>query len=281
MPDRIIKESITRSITLAELTFFEEVCFLSLTVKADDFGRFYRDPALLRCELFPRRKGLTEEEIEEAFIHLEKVGLIQSYTVRGESYLQIVTWADYQRVRASKSKYPGPDGTFTTRASRKKTNDSDSQTDDSNLTSNVRNSRANDSNSHTSADNRGQMPPNTNTKANAKTKTKEALAEDDDLTKEALAEDEDLIFIQADHNQIFDKARAIGLPCSQDNLDDLVDLYCETGLDAVLYGLNEARRLNKVSMAYISKVATNYRKDKPSDSQMSEDEANAILASLA
>ena len=270
MPDRIIKESITRSITLAELTFFEEVCFLSLTVKADDFGRFYRDPALLRCELFPRRKGLTEEEIEEAFIHLEKVGLIQSYTVRGESYLQIVTWADYQRVRASKSKYPGPDGTFTTRASRKKTNDSDSQTNDSNLTSNVRDSRANDSNSQTSADNRGQMPPNTNTKANAKTKTKEALAEDDDL-----------ISIQEDHNQIFDKARAIGLPCSQDNLDDLVDLYCETGLDAVLYGLNEARRLNKVSMAYISKVATNYRNDKPSDSQMSEDEANAILASLA
>ena len=269
MPDRIIKESITRSKTLAELTYFEEVCFLSLTVKADDFGRFYRDPDLLRSELFPRRKNLTEEEIEEAFIKLEKVGLIQSYKVRGENYLQIVTWADYQRVRASKSKYPGPDGTFTTRSSRKKTLDGDSPSVDSVLPTFDSKSRTFDSNPQTTADNGGQMPPNTNSNTNSRTNAKRPLADDDDL-----------IAIQEEHDRIFDKARAIGLPCSQDNLDDLVKLYEETGLEAVMYGLTEARRLNKVSMAYISKVAMNHT-EKPSATGMTEDEANAILASLA
>lgn len=261
MPDRIIKESITRSKTLAELTFFEEVCFLSLTVKADDFGRFYRDPDLLLSELFPRRKNLKEEEIEEAFVKLEKVGLIQSYTVRGDSYLQIVKWADYQRIRASKSKYPGPDGKFTTRASSKTSDDSDSRTSDSN-------SRTSDSKSPSNDSKSGQMPPNTNTNTNTNTKTKAI---------EPFASDDELISIQQDHDSILDKAISIGLPSSEDNIKDLVDLYEQYGLDAVIHGLNEARRLNKISLAYISKVAENYHSEKPADGQMTKEEADAIL----
>ena len=106
------------------------------------------------------------------------------------------------------------------------------------------------------------MPPNTNSNTNTRTNAKRPFADDDDL-----------IAIQEEHDRIFDKARAIGLPCSQDNLDDLVKLYEETGLE-------EARRLNKISMAYISKVAVNHT-EKPTATGMTEDEANAILASLA
>ena len=264
MPDRIIKESVRRSKTLDGLTWFEVVCFLYLTTTVDDYGRFYRDPQLLKSELFPRKKDLDPEEIDKAMNTLEERGLIKTYEWDDERYLQVVTWNLHQRTRAKKSKFPDARGKYESNVKKTKASDSKLTADDNILTTS-------DVKCQHDADIGQQMCPNAkaNAKANAKTNTKEPLAEDDDL-----------ISIQEDHNQIFDKARAIGLPCSQDNLDDLINLYCATGLDAVMHGLNEARRLNKVSMAYISKVASNYGKDRKDDGKMSEEEERAILGSL-
>lgn len=255
MPDRIIKDSIKRSKTISDLTWFEEVCFYRLIVTADDYGRFYRDPQLLKNELFPRvsEENLPIEDIENAFKKLEKVRLITSYRVKDETYLQVVTWKDHQRTRAKKSKYPDKDGKITTRVSNLPTSDDKCQQN---------------------ADNGQQMCPNA--KANAKANTKTKTIEDSPF-----ASDEELISIQKDQDQIFEKARAAGLPSTEMNLKSLIDLYDQCGLAAVIYGIKEAARLNKVSIAYIDTVAHGYGNEKqPNDGKMSEEEEKAIIASL-
>jgi len=244
MPDRIIKDSITRSKTLAELDFFEEVCFYRLIVKADDFGRFYRDPVILKSELFPRKRTVTEENVDAAFQTLEDVGLIVSYKFKDEQYLQIVNWKSFQRVRATKSKYPDKDGKYTAVDSKRKTSADKSKSDDGQLTTV-------DDKCPRVADNGGQMPPNTNTKANTKTKTNRGAGPFDE------ADDQALIIIQKEHDELFDDAKAIGLPLSDKNMSEIVRLYTEYGLEKVKTGISEASRMNKISIAYIEAVCKN------------------------
>lgn len=110
MPDRIIKESICTSDTLNKLTDFEERFWHRLTVNCDDYGRFDARPAILRGRLFPLRDGTTDRNMEEALNKLASVGLVALYVVDGKPYLQLVTWAKHQRIRAKRSKFPDPDG---------------------------------------------------------------------------------------------------------------------------------------------------------------------------
>lgn len=50
---------------------------------------------------------VTEKDIEKAPGKLSAVGLVRVYESQGRPYLQLVTWADHQRIRNQKSKYPG------------------------------------------------------------------------------------------------------------------------------------------------------------------------------
>lgn len=106
MPNRILKETIKQSQTIAKLKWFEEVCFYHLLVTVDDFGRYYRDPLLLKNELFPRRDDLTAKAIDDAFEVLERSSLIECYWVGDERYLQVCTWKKHQQTRAKTSKFP-------------------------------------------------------------------------------------------------------------------------------------------------------------------------------
>lgn len=108
MPNRIIKESICTSDSLAELSWFEQAVFFRLIVLADDFGIFDARPAIIRGRAFPLH-SVTDKQIIEALSKLETVDMIYLYTVGGKPYLQLKTWGDHQQIRATKSKYPKPE----------------------------------------------------------------------------------------------------------------------------------------------------------------------------
>ena len=106
MPNRIIKESICRSEEIDSLSWFEEVLFYRLIVTCDDFGRYDGRAKIIKGSCFPL-KDVTEKDIEKALGKLSAVGLVRVYESQGRPYLQLVTWADHQRIRNQKSKYPG------------------------------------------------------------------------------------------------------------------------------------------------------------------------------
>lgn len=89
-----------------ELSLLAEVIFRRLWNKADDFGRYYADPMILKAELFPRREIRTPD-LCRALQECERAALLVQYTTDdGEQYLQINEFN--QRVRAAKSKFPPP-----------------------------------------------------------------------------------------------------------------------------------------------------------------------------
>ena len=110
MPDRIIKESICISDTLNQLTDFEERFWHRLTVNCDDYGRFDARPAVLKARLFPLLYGKTLKNMSDALNRLASVGLVELYEVDGKPFLHVVTWDKYQRIRATRSKFPEPGG---------------------------------------------------------------------------------------------------------------------------------------------------------------------------
>ena len=235
MPNRVIKDSITCSKQIESLTWFQEVMFYRLMVKADDFGRFYADPQIIKCELFPRKKDLTERATLDGLDALEKANLIKRYTWEDEIYLQIVKWFDHQQSRATKSKFPDENGEYT------KPNDIKRKqmiSDDINC---------------------NQLHPNTKSNTNTKSKTK---------TIKPLADDAEMISIQHDHDDLIEEAKEAGLQMTNMEIRNIVKLYGEYGKEAVSYGIEEASRMNKLTVAYIEAVAKNYGKEKEYDDDL-------------
>ncbi len=107
MPNRILKESICTSESLAELSWFEQCLFIRLIVLADDYGRFDGRPAIIKGRGFPLY-SVTDKQIDEALKHLETAGIVNLYKVGGRPYLQLESWSRHQNIRAQKSKYPPP-----------------------------------------------------------------------------------------------------------------------------------------------------------------------------
>ena len=105
MPNRIIKESICRSDSIDSLSWFEEVLFYRLIVVCDDYGRFDGRAAIIKGSCFPL-KDVTVKQINDSLNKLVSVGLVRVYKAQGRPYLQLVTWAEHQRIRNQKSKYP-------------------------------------------------------------------------------------------------------------------------------------------------------------------------------
>ncbi|MDD2979573.1 MAG: hypothetical protein PHN80_06320 [Hespellia sp.] len=110
MPNRILKESICRSDSVDQLSWFEEVLFYRLIVNCDDYGRYDGRPAIIKGSCFPL-KDLKPAEIEKALNNLSTAGLLIGYECQGKPYLQLVTWERHQNIRAKKSKYPAFDET--------------------------------------------------------------------------------------------------------------------------------------------------------------------------
>lgn len=109
MPNRIIKESICTSETLAELSDFEFRLWVGLITQVDDAGRGDARPAIIKGRVFPLRERVTVKEIDNALHGLAAKGCVSLYTVGGRPYLWFPTWSEHQRIRDVKPKYPGPE----------------------------------------------------------------------------------------------------------------------------------------------------------------------------
>jgi hypothetical protein len=109
LPNRIIKESICTSDSIAELSWFEEVLFYRLIVNCDDFGRYDGRVPVIKNRLFPLKEDLTAKAVKSALTKLASVGLVALYEFEGKPYLHLPTWNDHQSARATKSKYPDPE----------------------------------------------------------------------------------------------------------------------------------------------------------------------------
>lgn len=109
MPNRIIKESIRTSDSVANMTDFQFRLWVGLIVSADDYGRGDARPAIIKGQVFPLRERVTAKDIESALHGLAALGCVSLYTVGGKPYYSFPAWADHQRVRNSVAKYPSPD----------------------------------------------------------------------------------------------------------------------------------------------------------------------------
>lgn len=113
MPNRILKESLLYSRDIAQLTEAEEAFFYRLLVCADDHGRFFADPEVVRARCYPRgRAEVTEEVVQGHLSRLVVLGMIQLYEDEGDSFLQIASWLKHQQKRATNSKFPDPEGKY-------------------------------------------------------------------------------------------------------------------------------------------------------------------------
>ena len=82
--------------------------FVGLFCYVDDKGRGRDDVALIRADVWPRVKRVTETTI---LAHLEaftvKDGPICRYTVDGKAYIHFVNWREHQKInRPTPSKFP-------------------------------------------------------------------------------------------------------------------------------------------------------------------------------
>lgn len=107
MPNRIIKESITTSATLAKLSDSEERHFWRLIVQADDFGYLDARPEVIRARAYPMMLDTVSlQEAESRTQALVGTGLLHLFTFDGKRYGHFPTWDNHQQKRAKYSKYP-------------------------------------------------------------------------------------------------------------------------------------------------------------------------------
>ena len=108
MPNRVIKETIRTSRKVNALSDFEFRLWLYLITYVDDYGRGSADPELIKNLVFPRRKGITEQQIQKALDSLANTGMVILYEYDEEPFLYFPNWDKHQRIQSKKSKFPDP-----------------------------------------------------------------------------------------------------------------------------------------------------------------------------
>lgn len=107
MPTRIVRDGILTSERIAKLDWAQEVFYRRLMSVADDYGRFYALPALIRAACYP----LLVDKVKDANISAwltacVDAGLLHVYVAAdAKRYLEIIGFG--QRIQ-SKSKFPEP-----------------------------------------------------------------------------------------------------------------------------------------------------------------------------
>lgn len=109
MPNRIIKESICTNDKVAALKDFEFRLWVGLITQADDAGRGDARPQIIKGRIFPLRESVTIKQIDDALYALASHGLVVLYKVDGKSFYAFPSWAEHQRIRDCKPKYPSPE----------------------------------------------------------------------------------------------------------------------------------------------------------------------------
>ena len=108
-PNRVIKESVCTSDSLASVSPEAERLFWRLVVRCDDFGRYEARPTVvLGTCLTAFVTRFTPQMVEEWLDEIEEAGLIARYEVKGKDFLSVLNWRSHQNPRSLKSKYPAP-----------------------------------------------------------------------------------------------------------------------------------------------------------------------------
>lgn len=110
MPDRFLKETIRSSKSVNSLSDFDFRVWAYLITYVDDAGRGSADPELLKGFLFPRRHGITNEQIGKSLATLASKGMITLYSVDGESFFYFPKWGKHQQADGTSIKFPEPNG---------------------------------------------------------------------------------------------------------------------------------------------------------------------------
>lgn len=213
MPNRVIKESIKRSAEIDQLTWFQEVVFYRLMVTVDDFGSYFGDPMILRCDLFPMKEDVTKKSIQDALDKLEDIGLIMTYEHNGRKYLKLTNWEKHQTVRNQKSKFPAPEEQKTIECNCNQ------------LNSNVHVIRIQNES--------------------------ESKTEDEERARDGSSDD--LIKISREHDEVIQAAINAGYHSDPATMARIVDLYAEFGKERVLYAIGESVSAQVVNMKFLEK----------------------------
>jgi hypothetical protein len=89
-----------------------ENLYYRLNVCTDDFGHYHADPEIIKGQIYTKRK-ISLAAIKKRLNELWLIGLIEFYSVNGETYLEIVGFEGHQEFRSDvkrKSEYPVPKG---------------------------------------------------------------------------------------------------------------------------------------------------------------------------
>lgn len=108
MANRMLKDTIRTSKSVNNMSDFQFRLWIYLITYVDDYGRGSADPELLKGFVFPRRKGVTESSIKQALADLANSGSVTLYEVDGEPYFCFPNWSEHQRIQTKKSKFPAP-----------------------------------------------------------------------------------------------------------------------------------------------------------------------------
>lgn len=108
MPNRIVKESVCTSEKIASLSDFEFRLWVGLITQADDAGRGDARPAIIKGHVFPLRDRVTAKDIDASLHALAAKGCVSLYEIDGKPYFWFPSWAEHQRIRDCKPKYPEP-----------------------------------------------------------------------------------------------------------------------------------------------------------------------------
>lgn len=141
MPNRILRTWVD-SEAVNSLSDAAEVFFVRLIQCADDYGRFYGTPMLLKSYLFPL-KDKRVADISRWIAECVKAGLIADYEVAGKRFVEIRKFNQRMRLKGE-SKFPAPppddsqmtvmcptdDGQMTARDERRETRDENMELSD-------------------------------------------------------------------------------------------------------------------------------------------------------
>ena len=104
MPSRILREGIITSERVNSLSVDAELFYRRLMSVADDYGRYYAHPGILRAACYPLRlDSVSEQYVKQALSECVACGVLVLYG--GGKYLQMV---DFRQQTRAKSKFPQP-----------------------------------------------------------------------------------------------------------------------------------------------------------------------------
>lgn len=107
MPTRILREGIITSAQINQLSDRAELFYRRLMSVADDYGRFYSHPTILRAQCYPLKlQNYSDEDVKQMLSECVAAGLILLYGPT-KNYLHIVKFNQQTRTR---SKFPEPSG---------------------------------------------------------------------------------------------------------------------------------------------------------------------------